>query len=271
MVDLSSHRTPAPAAHPAAAESVTPRIRTIDTNRPWVWLAAGWRDMWAAPMVSLAYGLLAVVSSFLLTAGLLMADLGYLILPMAAGFMLLGPILAVGLYQTSRLLERGQPVTLTAIINAYGANGAQIAGIGLVLMLALLAWIRVAFLIFAIFFSSDPPPLDMLVDRIFFSAETIPFLLTGTIVGGVIAALVFAISVIALPMLLDRDTDIITAMGTSVEAVRQNLQPMAVWAGLIALFIAAGMSVGFIGLVITFPLIGMASWHAYRDLVEHRD
>lgn len=271
MVDLSSHRTPAPATHPAAAESVTPRIRTIDTNRPWVWLAAGWRDMWAAPMVSLAYGLLAVVSSFLLTAGLLMAELGYLILPMAAGFMLLGPILAVGLYQTSRLLERGQPVTLTAVLNAYGANGAQIAGIGLVLMLALLAWIRVAFLIFAIFFSSDPPPLDMLVDRIFFSAETIPFLLTGTIVGGVIAALVFAISVIALPMLLDRDTDIITAMGTSVEAVRQNLQPMAVWAGLIALFIAAGMSVGFIGLVITFPLIGMASWHAYRDLVEHRD
>lgn len=269
MVDLSSHRTPAPAAAPAAAESAAPRIRTIDADRPWVWLAAGWRDMWAAPMVSLGYGLLAVVSSFLLVAGLVMADLAYLVLPLAAGFMLMGPILAVGLYQTSRLLEQGKPVTLSAIIGAYAANGAQIAAIGLILMLALLAWIRVAFLIFAIFFASDPPPLDLLVDRVFFSAQTIPFLLTGTIVGGAIAALVFAISVIALPMLLDRDTDVITAMGTSMEAVRHNLRPMAVWAGLIALFIAAGMSVAFIGLVITFPLIGMASWHAYRDLVEH--
>jgi len=262
MVDLTTH-TPAATAHRA-----TPRVRTVGTERPWVWLAAGWRDMCAAPVASAFYGLLAVASSFLLVAGLAMGELHYLILPMAAGFMLAGPVLAVGLYETSRLLERGERVTAAAVLGAYRRNATQIAGIGFVLMLALLAWIRVAFLVFAIFFASEPPALDQLVTHIFFSAQTIPFLVTGTLVGAVIATAVFAIAVVSLPMLLDRDTDVFTAMATSVETVRQNPHTMLVWAALIALFTAAGLATGFVGLAIAFPLIGHASWHCYRDLVE---
>lgn len=262
MVDLTSHRIPG-----GLDSAAMPGRHGIDTGRPWLWLAAGWRDMLAAPLVSAFYGVLAVLTSFVLVAGLAMVEMHYLVLPLAAGFMLMGPVLAVGLYEASRLLERGEPVTPHAVLGAYQRNATQIAGMGVVLMLALLAWIRVAFLVFAIFYSSSPPALDQLVGRIFFSAETIPFLLTGGAVGAVIATAVFAISVVSLPMLLDRETDLFTAMAASVHAVRRNARAMLVWAALIALFTAAGIATAFVGLAIAFPLIGHASWHCYRDVV----
>ena len=265
MVDLASHRL-----HLSPPSSAIPRVHPIDTAHPWAWLAAGWRDMCAAPLVSAFYGVLAVVSSFVLVAGLAMMEMHYLVLPMAAGFMLVGPVLAVGLYETSRLLERGEPVTPRAVLGAYRRNGTQIAGLGVVLMLALLAWIRVALLVFALFFSSEPPALDQLVDRVFFSSHTIPFLLTGTVVGAVIAAAVFAVGAVSLPMLLDRETDVFTAMATSAEAVRRNGRAMLVWAALVALFTAASIATAFLGLAIAFPLIGHATWHCYRDLAAER-
>lgn len=267
MVDMTSFRG---SVQQPQATAFLPPIRAVDTDRPWVWLSAAWRDMMAAPLVSFGYGALAVISSFVLVAGLAMENLEYLILPMAAGFMLLGPLFAVGLYETSRLLELGERPTLGKVAAAYQRNGMQIGGIGLVLMMALLAWIRVAFLIFALFFSAEPPAFDQLVDRIFFSAQTIPFLLTGTMFGAVIAAGVFSIAVVSIPMLLDRDTDVFTAMATSVAVVRENVRPMLVWAFLVALFTAAGMVTGFLGMALALPLIGHASWHCYRDLVGTR-
>ncbi len=264
MVDMTSFRG---SVKQPQATAFLPPIRAVDTDRPWVWLSAAWRDMMAAPLISFGYGALAVLSSFVLVAGLAMMQMEYLILPMAAGFMLLGPLFAVGLYETSRLLELGERPTLGKVAAAYRRNGMQIGGIGLVLMMALLAWIRVAFLIFALFFSAEPPAFDQLVDRIFFSAQTIPFLLTGTVFGAVIAAGVFSIAVVSIPMLLDRDTDVFTAMATSVAVVRENIRPMIGWAFLVALFTAAGMVTGFLGLALALPLIGHASWHCYRDLV----
>lgn len=264
MVDMTSFRG---SVQQPKTTAFLPPIRAVDTDRPWVWLSAAWRDMIAAPFISFGYGALAVISSFVLVAGLAMAGMEYLILPLAAGFMLLGPLFAVGLYETSRLLELGERPTLGKVAAAYRRNGMQIGGIGLVLMMALLAWIRVAFLIFALFFSAEPPAFDQLVDRIFFSAQTIPFLLTGTVFGAVIAAGVFSIAVVSIPMLLDRDTDVFTAMATSVAVVRENIRPMLVWAFLVALFTAAGMVTGFLGMAVALPLIGHASWHCYRDLV----
>ncbi|MCG5243740.1 DUF2189 domain-containing protein [Azospirillum doebereinerae] len=264
MVDMTSFRG---SVQQPQSSAFLPPIRAVESDRPWVWLSAAWRDMMAAPLVSFGYGALAVISSFVLVVGLALEGLEYLILPLAAGFMLLGPVFAVGLYESSRLMELGERPTLGRVAAAYQRNGMQVAGIGLVLMMALLAWIRVAFLIFALFYSSQPPAFDQLVDRIFFSAETIPFLLTGTVFGAVIAAGVFSIAVVSIPMLLDRDTDVFTAMATSVAVVRENVRPMMTWAFLVALFTSAGMVTGFLGMAIAFPLIGHASWHCYRDLV----
>ncbi len=270
MVDMTSFRgsVQTPQTHnPTPNSAWLPPIRSVDIDRPWVWLASAWQDMMAAPAISFAYGALAVISSFVLVVGLGLLDMEYLLLPLGAGFMLVGPLLAVGLYETSRLLELGERPTFGKVAAVYRRNGVQIAGIGLVLMLAMLAWIRIAFLIFALFFSGQPPALDQLVDRIFFSAETIPFLLTGTLFGGIIATAVFSVAVVSIPMLLDRDTDVFTAMATSIAVVRANIRPMIAWGFLIALFMSAGMVTAFLGLAIALPVIGHASWHCYRDLV----
>ncbi len=143
---------------------------------------------------------------------------------------------------------------------------------GLVLMLFLLAWIRLATLIFALFFSQRPVTMENFVSEVFFSAESIPFLIVGCGIGGVLAVIVFAISAVAIPLLLDReDANVFTAIAASVTAVTENPKTMAVWAALIALFIGAGLVTFYIGLIIALPLIGHATWYAYKDLIGFQD
>ena len=123
---------------------------------------------------------------------------------------------------------------------------------------------------FMLFFGSEPPALDNLIHALLFSPQSAAFLVVGTITGVVLAAVTFAMTAVAIPMLVDRpECDAMTAMLVSVEAVRTNWRPMALWAFLIALFTLVGMAMMVIGLMITLPLIGHASWHAYRDLVEY--
>jgi len=242
-------------------------VQRVGVEAPWAWLSAGWRDFRSAPAVSLTYGAGFVAVSFLLTFGLWAADLLYLVLPLAAGFMFLGPVVCVGLYEVSRRLERGQQVTLRDAVMAWRANPGSIAVMGLLLMMFLLVWIRIAFLIFALFFGGQPPSWEFLVTTLFFTTEGIPFLIAGTAVGGLLAAVAFAFSAVALPLLLDRDVGALSAMVTSIAAVVRNWRVLIGWGALIVLFTSAGLVTFYIGLAVTLPLIGHASWHAYRDLV----
>ena len=243
-------------------------LRKVDMDRPWRWLAAGWSDLRRAPVIGLAYGALAVVTSYALTLGLWVYNMAYLVLPLGAGFVLVGPLLAVGLYETSRRLQAGQPVSLADAAMAFRRNPLQIALLGLVLTLALLFWVRVALLLFALFFNQQPPSLDALVAMAFFSSASLPFLIVGHILGGVLAATVFALTAISVPLLLDRpEANVFQAIVTSFAAVILNLRTMALWAALIVVFITAGIATVYLGLLVTLPLIGHASWHAYKDLV----
>ncbi|HSV29531.1 MAG TPA: DUF2189 domain-containing protein, partial [Candidatus Omnitrophota bacterium] len=168
-----------------------------------------------------------------------------------------------------RRLGDGNATGLGGALAAIGRNPVQIGLVGVFLVLAFAAWVRLAIMIFMLFFGSAPPSLDGLTDAILFSDNSVAFLAVGGIVGGMLAAGVFAMTVIAIPMLIDRpDCDAMTAMLTSLDATRRNWRPMILWAGLIALFTLLGLSMFFVGLVITLPLVGHASWHAYRDLVE---
>jgi uncharacterized membrane protein len=142
-------------------------VRKITVDQPWI--AVKWRDLCRAWPVSLFYGAGFVIVSFLLTLGLWIADVFYLVMPLAAGFMFLGPVVCIGLYEVSRRLERGQPPTLRDAIMAWRANAGSIAVMGLVLMLFLLAWIRIAFLIFALFFGGRPPSWEFLINTLFFT------------------------------------------------------------------------------------------------------
>ena len=245
-----------------------PRIRRRDLDRPWQWLNAGWHDLRRAAPISLMYGLACSLAGGVLTALIWALDWFYLVLPLMAGFMFMGPLLAVGLYYVSRELEAGNKPRLLDSMLAWRSNPQQIALMGLALMLFMLAWIRIAQIIFALFFAENPPgpEVEFIVD-VFLSAESIPFLTVGTIVGGVLAAVVFAISAISIPLLVDKPANVLTAIATSVAAVRENFWTMALWAWLIVLFVGAGIVTFYVGLIVTMPLIGHATWHAYKDLV----
>jgi uncharacterized membrane protein len=242
-------------------------VRSVDVDRPWAWLSAGWNDLRRAPAVSLSYGASLVVASFLLTLGLWLVGLFYLVLPLAAGFMFLGPVTAVGLYEVSRRLGEGRPVTLRDANAAWRAHAGSIATMGLALMLFMLAWIWLAFLVFALFFGQAPPSWDRLISTLLFTTDGIPFLIVGTAIGGGLATIAFAMSAVALPLLLDRDVGVPVAVATSVAAVLKNWRVMIGWGALIVVFTAAGLLTFYVGLAVTLPLIGHASWHAYRDLV----
>lgn len=246
-----------------------PRIRQVAVDRAWSWLGAGWRDLRAAPLHSLAFGVAAVVAGWLVIALLLWRDLPYLVLPISAGFFFVGPFMAVGLYEISRRLENGLLVDAESTFLAWRRNPDQIALMGIVLLLLHLAWMRAAQLLFAVFDWRTVPSWEHFLDLAWYSARSLPFLAIGVAVGGALAALAFVIGAFSMPYLLDRrDANLFEAIATSVAAVRLNLRPMLLWAGLIVVLVALAMVPGLLGLVIVLPVVAHASWHAYRDIVR---
>lgn len=244
------------------------RLRRVTLDHPWRWLAAGWLDMCFEPAVSYLYGAVFTAIGLGLWLGLDAVGQVWLVLPLALGFTLVGPAAAVGLYEVSRRLQRGEPVRLADALTAHRRNAGQIALVGLFLLVALLAWVRLAMLEFMLFFGSAPPSLDGLLGSIL-SDQGAPLLLLGAVSGGALGLAVFAMTAIAIPLLLDRpECDAMTALLASLDAVRLNPRPMLLWAGLIGFFTLVGVGLLFIGLVVMLPLLGHATWHAYDDLVE---
>jgi uncharacterized membrane protein len=184
--------------------------------------------------------------------------------------MFIAPAAAICFYDISRRLEVGAPVRFMEVALAWIPHAGQIALMGLVMMLFQLAWVRFALLLFALFFGPEPASWDRFVQALFFSTDGLPFLILGTLSGGILAVLAFALSVTAFPMLLDRDVGTAAAIATSVRATIANWRIMTGWAALIVMFTAAGIVTGCLGLIVTMPLIGHASWHAYRELVPAR-
>jgi uncharacterized membrane protein len=244
------------------------RINVLSTDEPFQWLVAGWRDFGRSGWVSLAYGGIFTVAGIVLTVGLYLTGFEYLIAPMGAGFLLVGPALTVGLYAISRDLEADRKPTLTAALTAWRANPVPLFGLGLALVIFLIIWVRLAVMIFALSFPYKSASLETMLVDTFFTLEGNLFLLLGCAVGAVMATIAFVASVFSLPMLLDRKADLIQAVVTSVVAVIMNYRVMAVWAGLIVIFAAAGLVSFYIGLTIILPLIGHASWHAYRATIR---
>ncbi|HLI14373.1 MAG TPA: DUF2189 domain-containing protein [Alphaproteobacteria bacterium] len=249
-------------------QTPSPKIRLIPIDRPWLWLAEGWRDLLRAPGVSVAYGGLLVGISLALALALYLFDLLYLLLPLTAGFMFVAPLLAVGLYETSRRLASNEPVSLEAALSSWRRNPGQLSMLGTILMLFHLAWVRVAMLLYPLFFQGPNPSLGNLPDILFFSPMSLPFLVTGTAIGAVLASLVFAITAVSIPMLIDRNVGVVTAVATSFVAVRHNWQAMTLWAALIVFFTGFGLVAFFVGLAFAVPLVGHATWHCYKDVVE---
>lgn len=248
---------------------ITRRVRHVATDRPWTWLTLGWRDMMASKPISLAYGAALTLLGWLLTLLMFEFATPWAILPASAGFFIMAPLLATGLYEVSRRREQGEGVTLAEAAQGFRRNGAQIAMMGVVLLVIHLFWIRIAGLLFAVFFGLNfAPSLGQLPIAMLQSDQLLPFLIVGTGFGFVLAASTFAICAVSIPMLLDRpEITFLEAVTVSIQAVMENWKAMALWAGLIVVFTGLALIPFYLGLIIAMPLIGHATWHAYRDLV----
>ena len=248
------------------APSAPPPLPTISFDSPWMWLANGWQDLWRAPGVSLAYGAFFASVGCLLTVGLYMLGAWYAVLPLAAGFMLLGPLMAVGLYEASRRHAAGKAVGMWGVLTAWRRNPSAIFFSGLGLALVFLVWIRMATLLFALFYGTSDFRIGSFFAERFFAADTIIFLALGFGIGGVLATIVFSVTAVTFPMIVDKRCSAIEAGVMSVRVVAHNWRVLSLWAALITVFSVAGLACFYVGLIIVLPLVGHASWHAYREL-----
>lgn len=243
------------------------RIRKIDTNEPWQWLALGWADLRRARFISIPYALVFVITGYALTFSLYVTDKYYLIWPFIAGFVLVAPVFAVGLYEISKRLESGERISFSTALGAWRVAPGRIFGAGLALSFFLIIWVRAAALLYVINFPYQMLTIPNLLNQTFFSLDGLAFLAIGTIIGGVFAVFAYLVSAVSLPMMLGERADFLPALVTSFLAVTLNPKAMILWAIIIVIITAVGMATAFIGLAITLPLIGHATWHAYRSVV----
>ncbi len=239
--------------------------RGLAPREAFVWLAAGWRDLWTKPSASLVYGFTVFLTSAAIVYGLFAFGLDYILFPAFAGFMVVGPVVAIGLYEKSRRIATGETVTLARMLFVKPLSGAQILFTGVLLCLLMLLWMRAAVLIYALFFGLRPfPGLDHIVPMLFGTPVGWAMLIVGGTVGGLFAAFSFAISAFSIPMLLNERADALTAMGTSMALVWNNLPVMLTWGAIVLALFAACLPTGLIGLIIVFPILGHGTWHAYQ-------
>lgn len=255
------------AAPDASSAYALPPPRRVPFDAPWIWLAAGWRDMWRIPSISIAYGVLFAVLAMAIVAGLWLVGALSVLPALAGGLILMGPFVAVGLYEASRQLAYGGRPTGPGVLRAGLRGSGQLALFGSFLLFAFMIWMQMALLLLMLFLADNAVPTPQaLMQTLLFTPRGLLLLITGTLVGAAIAVIVFASSAVAIPMLLDRPVDAVTAARASVMAVVENPKPMALWAALIAGLSAIGLSTLLVGFVFVFPLIGHATWHAYQAI-----
>lgn len=228
------------------------------------WLAAGWRDLRRHPAQSLGYGFAVFVLSALVILGLFKVGLPMLIFPALSGFLVIGPLLAIGLYELSRAEARA---TLAQMLLVRQASGGQLVFAGLLLCLLVMLWLRAADLLYALFYGLLPfPGYDQIVAQLLTTPRGWALIGVGSAIGGLFAAFAMAISLFSIPMLLERRVDALTALGTSFAITTQNLRAVLPWGVIVTLGFALSAVTGLLGLIVIFPLLGHGTWHAWVAL-----
>lgn len=251
--------------HKQKEPGVQDYARTIPCNQlsvsaPFHWLALALHDMIKMPVISLFYGLCFMAAAIGIVLLVQWQGTHLVILPSLVVYMLIGPFLALGLYDASREREKGHTPGLLHSMKAITRNSSSQWAFVVLLVVAMIFWMRIAALIHALYPSVQGAPLS----------EYLPFLLTGTLVGFVLAGIIFSISAFSIPLMLERRVDVMTAIFTSYNAVRANIPAMVVWAAIIAGGILLGFATYGIGMVVTMPLLGYGTWHAYQNTIKKK-
>jgi uncharacterized membrane protein len=248
----------------AADHATNITLRPLRWHDPLHWLTFGWRDFQRSPGIGLFFGL-----CFMAMGGALMRVFEHapaFTLALSAGFLLMGPFLCLGLYQVSRRLERGESPGLLDSLTAWRNHVGQMAIFGFVLLVLEMLWGRASLVVFAVSFDGMPDFKGSLLALL--DPENLGFIVAYLAVGALFAGFIFAVSVVSIPMMLDRQVDAITAGLTSLRLVLTQPGVMLCWGALITLMVVLALLPWFLGLLVVGPVIGHASWHAYRGTVN---
>ncbi|EGV28185.1 Protein of unknown function DUF2189, transmembrane [Thiorhodococcus drewsii AZ1] len=248
-----------------------PPVNRVTLRHPWRWLEKGWLDIRAAPLYSLRYGAGIVILSASIVLLTLLGRLSFLLPFLTAGFFLMAPLLAIGLYRMSDHLERGEPLAHCQVLEAIKRNQGQLGIATGFLLIIMQLWILASVFLFIMLYQDPFPTWNNFISTVVLSGEHRPLVIAVVLVGAFFAACAFCVSAITIPMLIDRPVDGFTAMRTSVRAVAQNWLPMLLWAALLVAIVGTGLLTFYLGLFLAVPLVGHATWHAYRDLVPRAD
>lgn len=257
---MSDRADPAPAV---------PEVLVLDLSDLRESLAAGWRDFLRAPLFGLFFAAVFVAGGWLILWAATTKGQIWWTLPASAGFPILGPFIACGFYEISRRLEAGQPLDWGGILGVIlRQKDRQIPAMAAVIVVFFLFWNFLAHMIFALFLGTSTMTNVSSSLAIFLTPEGMIMLAVGTVVGAVFATVLYAVTVVSVPLLLDREVDFVTAMITSVDLVRENPVIMFAWGAFIAAVLFLGMLPWFLGLFVVLPVLGHASWHLYRRAIE---
>ena len=243
-------------------------MQPVSPGAPFGWLAAGWRDLAAHPGIGLFYGVCFWLMAVVL--GAVFRTRPEYTLTIASGCLLVGPFLAMGLYEVSRRREQGLKPELGASLTCWDSHIRSMGMLVLVLIVLELIWGRASLVVFAVFFNTGMPSTTGVLNAVF-SPDNWEFVMVYLAVGGMFAVLVFSTAAVSIPMILDRDTDAISAAITSIRVVFSNPGVMLVWGAIITALIAVALLPWGLGLVFVGPVLGHASWHAYRGTVRWQD
>lgn len=257
------HRSPLPAKSKAIPDSEYARTipcKTLSISAPFHWLALGLNDFVRMPLISLFYGVCFMAAAIGIVLLVEWQGTHLVVMPSLVVFMLIGPFLALGLYDASWQRERGHSAKLLHSMKALKRNSTSQWAFVVLLVVAMIFWMRIAALLHALYPSVQGAPLT----------EFVPFLLVGTLVGTVLASVVFSLAAFSIPLMMERRVDMMTAIFTSFNAVKSNVPAMIVWAALIGGGLLIGFATYGIGMLVTMPVLGFATWHAYQETIKKK-
>ncbi len=251
------------------AHSGTPVVRRIGFADLRYAFAQGLRDFARAPMFGLVIAGIFVLGGIIIYLQLTVWGSSWMILPLAVGFPLLGPFVVVGLYEVSHQLEDGNRPDWNGVIGRiFRQKDRQIPSIAFIVTFFFGIWFYLAHLVFALFFGLSAMTNISSSYDVLWSQQGVTMLAVGSVVGGALSFVLFSISVVSFPLLVDREIDFVTGMITSFSAVLQNFWVMIIWAGFIGVLTVLAMLPMFLGLLVVLPVLGHATWHLYRRVLE---